>query len=141
VGVTFKYPAFFGFEADVSDPTVKIWSLDGNDLVIMVQHYLHLEMSAKTMSDQLISYFGDAAVAEPQKISRTFNGKNYDGYRVTADFGGSIIYKDVLGIPAKKGSRLLIVQDMPADQKVSEEETETVTRLLNESLVISEIDS
>ena len=38
-GFSFKYPAHFGFEADFRTPGLKLWTLSGNDFVIMVQKY------------------------------------------------------------------------------------------------------
>src|SRR5262245_43616031 len=35
-GITFKYPRAFNFEADLSDPESKNWTLSGNDLKIMI---------------------------------------------------------------------------------------------------------
>lgn len=136
-GLTFEYPSFFAFEADFSDPAIQMWSLDGSDLVLMVYQYRELSITAKSLAGEMIGYYGEAAVGAPKRILRRFNGKRYKGYRITAAVGGSTIYQDILDIPTEKGTRLLMIQDMPADQKVSEVESDLVNKLLDETLAVS----
>ncbi|MEP4077884.1 hypothetical protein [Haloferula sp.] len=137
-GVHFKYPSGFGFEADMTTPDVKLWTLDGNDSVIMLQYYVGVELSAKEMADQLIGFYGAAAKGEPKKIGHRYNGKEYSGFRVTAEIAGAVIFQDVLAIPTKDGSRILVIQDLPAAEKVSEKEAKLVSKFLNETLTVGE---
>lgn len=72
--------------------------------------------------------------AQSEAITRRFNGRDYTGMRVRVALAGTRIVQDVLSVPSPKGSRFLILQDFPAEEKVSEEEAETVLKLLDQTL-------
>jgi len=129
--VTFKYPANFAFEADFGTEGVKLWTLDGNAFVIMVHQYESVEMTPKAFADQLKGLYGAGTRIENK--SYTFNGQKYSGVRVHVDIASQKLIQDVLALPAKKGSRLLILQDDPPSEKQSDE-SKTVLKLLDETL-------
>ena len=131
-GITFKYPANFSFEADFKTEGVKIWSLDGNDFVIMVQHYETLKMTPKSFSEELRESYGTGTKTESRSYS--FNGQKYSGVRVHLTLAGTKLIQDVLALPTQRGSRLLVLQDSPPEEKVSEDESKLVLRLLDETL-------
>jgi hypothetical protein len=127
-GLTFKYPSNFAFEADFKTDGVKIWSLDGSDFIIMVQQY-DAVVTPKTLSEQLKKMYGPATKTE--STSYKFNGTELSGVRVVATIAETKLTQDVLAVPTKKGSRVLILQD--AKEKVSDDESKFVLKLLNES--------
>jgi len=129
--VTFKYPANFAFEADFDTEGLKMWTLDGNNCVIMVQQYESLAMTPKAFAEQLKKLYG--AGTRTENKSYTFNGQKYSGIRVHLTLASQKMIQDVLALPTKTGSRLLILQDNPPEEKQSEE-SKTVLKLLNETL-------
>lgn len=131
-GVTFKYPSNFAFEADFQSDGIKIWSLDGNDFVIMVQHFETLSVTPKLFSENLKKVYGPETKAESRSYS--FNGQKYSGIRIFVTLAETKMIQDVLAIPTQKGSRLLILQDSPPEDKVSEDESKLVLKLLDETL-------
>jgi hypothetical protein len=131
-GLSFKYPAHFAFEADFRTPGVKLWTLNGNDFVIMVQKYDDLGIGPGQLVSQLKKKYGEAT--KTSKISHRLNGREYSGIRISVELATIRLFQDVLEIPTEKGSRLLMLQDLHAEEKVSGEEAKTVLRLLNETL-------
>src|SRR5688500_12827188 len=79
-GVTFKYPSNFSFEADFDTEGVKMWTLDGNNFVIIVHSYESLEMTPQSFSQDLKKLYGRGAKTENRSYS--FNGQKYSGIRV-----------------------------------------------------------
>ncbi len=131
-GMAFKYPANFAFEADFETEGVKIWSLDGNDFVIMLHQFQEPSMTPQALAEEMVNTYGPESKSEP--ISYRFNGAEYKGTRVHFTVFGTKLFQDILGIPTPEGSRLLLLQDLPAEEKVSEEERKLVLKLLDESL-------
>lgn len=131
-GLAFKYPAQFGFEADFRTPGLKLWTLRGNDFIIMVQRCDWPGIGPGQLVSQLKKKYGEAA--KTSKISQRLNGREYSGIRVSVELATIRLFQDVLEIPTDKGSRLLMLQDLHPDEKVSGEEAKTVLRLLNETL-------
>ena len=131
-GVQFKYPVNFAFEADLETEGIKVWTLDGNDFVITIHQYESDGMTPKDLADELKKLYGGKT--KTQAKSYTFNGEKYSGLRVEATIAGTKVIQDILTVPTKKGSRLLILQDLPPDEKVSEDESKLVLKLLGETL-------
>ena len=88
-------------------------------------------MTPKAFADQLKGLYGAGTRIENK--SYTFNGQKYSGVRVHVDIASQKLIQDVLALPAKKGSRLLILQDDPPSEKQSDE-SKTVLKLLDETL-------
>ena len=129
--VSFKYPANFAFEADFSTEGVKMWTLDGNDVVIMIHQYESLERTARALAEELKKMYGEKTQLENKTY--TFNRQKYSGVRVHATVVQQKLIQDVLSLPTKKGARLLIFQDNSPDEGVSDE-SKTVLKLLDETL-------
>ena len=135
-GLKFYYPSNMSFEADFSEANLKMWTLDGNDFVISVHQYISLKVSAPGMAAQLKAYYGASTKTSP--ISYTFNKVKYNGVRVEATIAGSGLIQDVLEIPSKNGSRLLILQDSVASEKISEDERKLILGLFDKSFKVSQ---
>lgn len=134
-GISFQYPKYFSFEADFTEEGVKIWSLDGNDNVIMVQHFPDQEISLNELVQSTLDIVGRQT--KTQKVNYTFNNHKLEGTRLLINIAGITIYQDVCKLPSKGGARFLIIQDMPASEKVSDKEVKQLKKLLSDSLKIS----
>lgn len=135
VGVNFSYPSNFSFEYDDSNPGIKIWTLSGNDSVLMLQDYGKLKLGREAFIQQMISLYG-AKNAKAEDISYKFNGLEIKGDRITANIATTSIYQDVFVLPHSTGTRIMIIQDVISRDKVSEEEADLVHNLLNKTLKI-----
>ena len=131
-GATFKYPSYFAFEADFEAEGVKQWSLDGNDFVLMLQYYESPKVTPQSLSEELKNLYGPGTQSE--NISYSFNGNKYSGIRVRISLAGTRVVQDIIALPTRKGSRLLVLQDHPPEEKVSEDESQFVLKLLHETL-------
>lgn len=123
-GLEFQYPRHFAFEADRSNPAITIWTLDGNDAVIMV-----MKPTAQMQPDQLCDSAFDATRAElgaentreTESSTRRLGGQPVSGKRLITSVGSVIIHQDFLVLRRGKSAVLLIIQDAPEDGKGSEE--------------------
>jgi hypothetical protein len=129
--VTFKYPSHFAFEADFGTEGLKAWTLDGNNVVIMIHQYESTEITPRAFAAQLTKLYGEKTKIENK--TSTFNRQKYSGVRVHVTLAKQKLIQDILALPTKKGSRLLILQDSPPQEGVSEE-SKTVLKLLDETL-------
>jgi hypothetical protein len=131
-GMTFAYPSNFAFEADFSTDGLKFWTLDGNNFVIMIHHYEAEKVAPADLAAVMKDSYGDGTKTEP--VSHTFNGNKLAGIRILATVAGTSLIQDILALPAKKGSRVLILQDLSPQEKVSDDESKQVFKLLGETL-------
>jgi hypothetical protein len=131
-GMAFAYPSNFAFEADFSTNGLKSWTLDGNNFVIMIHHYKAEEVAPADLAKVMMQSFGGGTKSEP--VSRTFNGNQLAGVRILATVAGTSLIQDILALPAKNGSRVLILQDLSPQEKVSDDESKQVLKLLGETL-------
>lgn len=113
-GVSFPYPSFFAFEAE-HDVTSKLWTLDGNDCVVMVFAFPgESGVGHQELARQIGAQFGRGT-----KFSKTkFEGKSVSlsGTRIRASVVGSKLIQDVFDIPTESGgSRIIVIQDSLED--------------------------
>ena len=131
-GMTFDYPSNFAFEADFSTNGLKMWTLDGNNFVIMIHHYEAETVAPADLAEVMKKSYGAGAKSEP--VSHNFNGTKLSGVRIHATVAGTSLIQDILALPAKEGGRVLILQDLSPQEKVSDDESKQVLKLLGETL-------
>ncbi len=127
-GVEFLYPAAFGWEADITGPNDRSWTLSGNDFTIMYfvsSGALTAESQAEGMAEQ----FGKAntRISDTQ---RKLGERSFKGKQVLAKLVGATLTQEIYVLPAKKGSRLLVLQDSPPDDKPRSAEAKKVLAML-----------
>jgi hypothetical protein len=135
-GVSFKYPAYFTFEADFSTEGIKIWTLSGKDFTLMLQQVTSAKLSAQDMAEAMKSQYGKNAKTSP--TSRKINGETLKGVRVKANLAQTGMIQDVLSLPTENGSRLLVVQDLVEKSADSTAETKLAMDLLDATLAFAE---
>lgn len=131
-GMNFAYPSNFAFEADFTEKGLKSWTLDGSNYVIMVQCYETVKVTPAGLAAVLKQTYGGTTKSEP--VSHSFNGKKLEGVRVMATVAGTSFTQDVLALPAEKGSRFLILQDLSPQEKTTDAESKQALKLLGETL-------
>ena len=136
-GVSFKYPSNFSFEADLSTEGAKLWSLDGNDFIIMIQKYAE-EITVKDIIPDLKAMYGKDM--KSTTVTHKLGGKRYSGIRITAEVATIKLIQDFIKLPCKDGSIIMMLQDFPIEEKVSDVESKRVLELLNTSFKLDKQD-
>ena len=134
-GVKFRFPREYSFEADLSSPAFSMWTLSGNDCVLMVHRYRNQpnvqELHASVVDQILKAYKTSNKKSGP--IELEVQGTVLKGTRLEVELASTQIVQDVYAIKAGKDVVMLIVQDSPKDKAASAERIST-ERLLRESL-------
>ena len=116
-GISFDYPADFTWEADVSDPSFRIWTMDGADVSLMVFR-TSFGFSAEEFVDSLAREFDPF---ESNPISQGLGALDLQGRAVTIEVAQSVLTYDVFEVPSDAGSTLLILMDVTDDGRRTEE--------------------
>lgn len=129
--LTFSYYRSFSFEADVADPNGKVWTFDGNDVVLMYQEIAG-SVSTLDFANYMLQMFGEGN----GKVIAPVKKWQLDSVELTGSVIGVEIAEQKLGmeifqIPGDgKTTRLLIVQDSLGETgKHSSEYQRTVEQL------------
>ncbi len=127
-GVEFLYPAAFGWDANIMGPADRIWTLEGNNFVIIVlvsSGALTAESQAEDMAEQFRK-------AKPRisDTQRKIGGRSFKGKKLFVKFAGANLTQEIYALPAKTGSRILVLQDCPPDDKPRSAEAEKTLAML-----------
>lgn len=128
-GIAFDYPANFVWEADVSDPSFRMWTMDGASVSLMVFR-TSFGFSAEEFVDSLAEEFDSM---ETQPLIQKLGALELSGEAVTTQIAGSMLTYDVFEVPSEVGSTLLILMDSTEDG-LHTAEYQLTLRSLRESL-------
>ena len=128
----FEYPRNMGFEHDGTVPFT-IWTLDGNDVVLMLHRY-GVGGAAPELLEQfletMLETYGSAG-REVGDVALELDGREIDGRRIEADFAGVTLRQDCYALyTGARSAWLLIVQDSPGDDGESSAELDEVLSAL-----------
>lgn len=135
--VSFKYPQYFAFDAELSDPSVKLWTLTGRETVIMVQKFSE-PMNHSTMAAMIQPNYGD-------EISRIFPGEielmneKFEGSVIAAAFGGMALTQEIFSFDTDDGPVLIVIQNKVDQKGAKGQEGEEIRKLLKETFTISNL--
>lgn len=133
-GVRFHYPCQMSYEVDKSTPGLTIYTLDGNDAVIMLMCPGQIlgkdELLKETVANLKAEYGKGKVVEEPLELK--LNGSLLRGSRLRIQLLGQSLIQDCLGFRHQGRSYLLILQDSPRGGKPSPEGA-NVVKLLQRS--------
>lgn len=136
-GVTFNYPRSFTFEADLTDPDTKTWTLSGNDFVIM---YFVSEgsLTADSLAKHMIEKFGRKNARIANANARVTLGKHtLNGTSLRVSIADHQMVMDIYSVPSRDGkARLLTFQDNVNDAGGHSEEGRRTLADLKKSFVI-----
>ncbi|HNX77008.1 MAG TPA: hypothetical protein PLM07_17255 [Candidatus Rifleibacterium sp.] len=131
-GIELKYPRNYTFEADLSEKEVSLWSLSGNQFVLMIQKY-PAEMNHQIMASMLLPRFGEKnSSLEPCRAE--LNGSETAGTRLITTIGDSTITQEIYSFKVEGGSLLLILQDTIGSKGEKSEEGAKFRELLKTTL-------
>ena len=135
-GLSFRYPRGFSFEANLENRGVSLWTLDGNDVVIMVHQYAGTRDHAalcRLVIKQITEQYADAKYRELETKLK-LNGAPLNGRRIEVTLANTLVHQDVFSFPSGETSVVLILQDTPDANSKSSVERITAERMLRESL-------
>lgn len=121
-GVKFDYPADYGFEADLSNPKIAIWTLNGRASLLMVQRFPlsgPAFLRDKT-TNELVRQYGRQNV----KIAPTaifLSGRQIEGKRLRVSFAKQSLVQEIFAFSNLKYAFVLMIQDAPSGGKESAE--------------------
>jgi hypothetical protein len=127
-GISFQYPAAFSWEAEIEAGNEKTWTLSGNDFTIM--YFIQPQPnSADAYAQAMAKQFGKGTTRIGD-TERTLGGRKYPGKLLFVKLAGTALTLEVYALPAKTGSRLLVLQDSPPDNQAVSNEGEKALAML-----------
>ena len=131
-GVSFLYPASYTFEAEVENPNIKTWTLSGNDVKFIIFR-LKDKANPRVFAADIAENFGPQR--NVSKHSRKLGKRVYKGSKIQITSGGYHLVQEVLDIPVKQGSILIILQRPDEREQYDEAEVNGAIKLMTESFV------
>ena len=132
-GIEFDYLRHLSFS--VSDESgLVVWTLDGDDCVIMVQKY------PRTNLDELLpvvvgitaEQYGEVPIVEAD-VSLDLGGRKVDGKRLVVTMAGIQLQQDFFGVQVGNAAVLLVVQGTLNDDGTLTRESQDAAALLEKS--------
>lgn len=137
-GVSFIFPENYVYSHDDSDDTVKIWSLDGADNIVMLQKY-DLATSPEVLLEAFLpeykQQFQGLKVKEKKKTFSTKRNK-LRGHSLEIRMGDIGLIQDIYAFKNAGGLFILIVQDTRENPSKATTEYKAMLKLLRNSLKI-----
>ncbi len=131
-GIAFDYPANFTFEADLSDPGIRTWTMSGNNVTLML-----FDFDEPVKPTELIASTAESLKTNVDRMESTslkLGTLNAKGQSALLKVGDVALSYTVLAMPAAAGkSRLLIVQDLPQDNGQPSNERTDILKMLGDS--------
>lgn len=136
-GVSFEYPRDMDFEFNNRTAGAKVWSLDGNDVVLMVQHFASVPTGkgAALLAKGAARRFG-SLVTQTSKTQMSLGGHELKGVRLDASVSGARIALQFFDLPSKEGAVVLVLQDSLADDGNHSQEFEAIVPVLSKTLQV-----
>jgi hypothetical protein len=136
-GIMFKYPRFFTFEADLADPNGKIWTLSGNDLVVMF-FVLSGQLTTGEFANSMIDQFGQENCTATDADAKITLGKQIlSGTTIQIDVAKHKMVMNIYRIPSDEAvTKLLVIQDNLDDSGNRSDEGKQILEILKSSFTI-----
>lgn len=137
-GLKFKFPSRMYYSIDESTPNLTLWSIDGDNAVIMVQRYKIPVSEAIILESIKNQYLQMKATVELEDIK--FKGAKtvLDGKRMKAEWGDTSIYQELYFMKMKGSTVLLIFQDTLDEHGENSREFADLIKTVSASLALIE---
>ncbi len=133
--VTFDYPASMQLEVDESDPTFTFYTVDGDEVTLMLSHHQQgpgLEETVQTISEDLA---GQAeGEVDKQDITLELGGQTLPGKRISYTLMGLQLSQEIVAFSSGGSVWVLVLQDFLDDQGQNTAERAAVLELLSRTL-------
>lgn len=135
--VTFDYPRHFAFEYDGSTEGLRQWTLDGNNVVLIITE-LDMVSELKDMEESMIERFGREN-CKPRNSKVKLGGKELKGRHLDVTVVGESLTLELLELPWKEGATsMLFIQDSSTDSGEDSAERTACVELLDRTIKYSE---
>lgn len=133
-GVTFQFPRSYSFQSDLSNPQISIWTMNGNDVMVMVQHFGDVPVAAvlPIMVQEMVKQYGPKNVKDTA-TTITLDGRAVAGRRLAVTLAGQNLVQEVYAATGKQGAFVLVVQDAPSAPGKATDEVQRVKKQLAET--------
>ncbi|HEV2294837.1 MAG TPA: hypothetical protein VGR35_13360 [Tepidisphaeraceae bacterium] len=135
-GVRFLYPASCSWEVDRDEPGVTIYTMDGNDSVLMLMKY-DVPLTPEQAVDAMLSGLTDTYdKANVKRLPTTLNTENrtLKGTRLAINLAGERLHQDIFGLKAGGATLLLMLQDSVGEDGKPTTEMQEMRELLTKTL-------
>lgn len=130
---SFDYPHHFAFEYDGATEGMRHWTLDGNNVVLMVFE-VDGQGEVKDFEEGMIEQFGRKN-CKPSNTSLKLGGKAYSGRRLDIEMAGAKLSLDMVKLEGTgDGSRFLFVQDTKNDDGTASAERTATLKVIDRSV-------
>ena len=122
------------FQVD-HDPDVRVWTLEGNDVTLMVQRHTRTQPRTllKLVTDAVVETFGGA---ERSETSLTLLGKTVKGHRLSLFLADTELWQDYFAIECDDATIVLMVQNTLDENGAPSDEGARVRELLSKTFTI-----
>ncbi len=136
-GLGFDFDSKRHFSYEELSPEVDHWSLDGNNTVIIIQHY-----KVKVENSDIIDSFKDEYKKMKAKLKSAKTRLNYGDKRVTGqrfliNMGDIKLEQQIFFFNRKGETRVMILQDAPDEGKGNTKEFIDMRKLVEKSLIVN----
>ena len=133
--IKFNFPSSLNFSYDPTDEAqgLKSWSLNGDNLIIMVLDY-NKKYSKDIIMDTIFGQYKQmkANLKEEPATLTLKNGKKLEGKKVIVKLGNITLYQELYILYPKTGTLVLMIQDsLSSDNKHTQEFNNALETLKN----------
>jgi len=133
-GITFDYPRGYTFEADLSEPAAKTWTLSGPSCVLMV-FVMQEKLTAATFADALINRYGKQSCRITNPNAELNLGKHKcPGVAVKLNIAGQLLAQEIYLVESHgRETKLLVIQDSLGEQDKPTQERQMTVEIVAKS--------
>lgn len=133
-GVRFQYVGQRHFSYEKLSAQVDHWSLDGNNTIIMVQHYSVPVTREDILSEFQKQFKAMNASIKQSGVSMKLKGGKLSGDRLDITLGNVKLSQDIYVIASDKSTRTFILQDTISDKGKNTDEYFQTRKRIEKSL-------
>jgi len=132
-GLDVDYPRHFAFAYDGSVDGMRQWTLDGNNVVLMLFE-IDGAAEVKDFEEGMAERFGKKN-CKGSNTSRRLGGKDLQGRRLDITLAGTALSMDMLKVPSTDDkTRMLFLQDTRTDSGGASQELTDTVKLLDRTI-------
>lgn len=124
-GVKFDYPSDYGFEADLSNPNIAIWTLSGRSSLLMLQRFplTGPALLREQMAREMTAQYGSKNV-KSRPAALLLGGRGLEGKRLQVSLAKQNLVQEIFAFSNPKYAFVLMIQDVPQKGKETAEAKE-----------------
>lgn len=137
-GVRFRYPRAMQFKVQTITSSFKMWTLSGNDAVVIVQRGTDADVdeARETVIEEMVARWG-TNLQSRDDASMTLAGRKATGERLRITIADQTIEQSVYALDVGSAAFVLILQDSLDDQGKPSEDARRTFGMLRDSFAIT----